>query len=85
MGANYNFLVENSVGDAPVEHSAGAASGTSSGKRVREDSIGKGNEVSSKGKKSKGEPGHNNNNNDNNSSILLLICITIVMPNFEIP
>ncbi|KAF3331098.1 Myb/SANT-like DNA-binding domain-containing protein [Carex littledalei] len=38
-----------------------------------ENSIGEGNEVSSKGKKSKGDPSHSNNNNDNNSSILLLI------------
>ncbi|KAF3340813.1 Myb/SANT-like DNA-binding domain-containing protein [Carex littledalei] len=73
MDANYNFSVENFVGGTPVEHSPGAALGTSSGKRVREGSIGRGNEVSSKGKKSKGEPSHSNNNNDNNSSILLLI------------
>ncbi|XP_078156236.1 uncharacterized protein LOC144552000 isoform X2 [Carex rostrata] len=72
-GENYNFSVENSVGGIPVDDSLGAASGTSSGKRTREGSIGRGNEVSSKGKKSKREPSHSNNNNDNNASILLLI------------
>ncbi|KAF3324248.1 Myb/SANT-like DNA-binding domain-containing protein [Carex littledalei] len=70
---NYNFSFENSVGGTPVEHSPGDASGTSSGKRDRESSIGRGNEVSSKGKKSKGEPSYSNNNNDKTTHLFFYL------------
>lgn len=75
MDVDSNFSIENSVGGTPVEHSPDvtflAASGISSGKRVREGSVGVTGD--SHGKKSKGGPSRSNNNHDSNSSIHLIV------------